>query len=302
MVSQQVMDRITAIKSFVEVAHLLSFTKAAERLDLSRLQVTRHVQELEQWLEQRLLHRTTRKVSLTQQGEQALVRFERILDETSALVAESANDKTSLSGTVRISSPIGFAQRMLADAASKFIAQNPNVQIDIHASDSFSNLVEQRIDIALRFTNTPDETLIARPLMAIGACICASKDYLDKNAVPTQPEELKKHPCLVHLSNDKWRFIKDDQSIEVKVAGPLVCNDVTTLIQAAINGTGIAWLPYDIARSYIAERKLEPILQDYKIESNKLWAVYLSRSYQSPVVRAFIDYIAEQWREDILPT
>lgn len=295
------MDRITAIKSFVEVAHLSSFTKAAERLGLSRLQVTRHVQELEQWLEQRLLHRTTRKVSLTQHGEQALLRFERILNETSALIAESTEGRQTLSGTVRISSPIGFAQNMLVNAVSQFIAQHPNVKIDIHASDSFSNLVEQRIDIALRYTNTPDENLIARRLMTIGACVCASAGYLENHSEPTRPEELKSHACLVHLSHDKWRFIKAEQSVEVKVNGPLVCNDVPTLVQAAMNGTGIAWLPYDIARDYIEEQKLVPILQDYHIESSQLWAVYLSRSYQSPVVRAFIDFVAQQWQEDILP-
>ncbi|TLX47168.1 LysR family transcriptional regulator [Pseudoalteromonas phenolica] len=295
------MDRITAIKSFVEVAHLSSFTKAAERLSLSRLQVTRHVQELEQWLEQRLLHRTTRKVSLTQHGEQALQRFERILDETSALIAESTEGRQTLSGMVRISSPIGFAQNMLVNAVSLFIAQHPNVKIDIHASDSFSNLVEQRIDIALRYTNTPDENLIARRLMVIGACVCASPEYLDKHRAPEKPEALSDHPCLVHLSHDKWRFIKAEQSVEVKVSGQLICNDVPTLVQAAMNGTGIAWLPYDIARSYITEKKLVPILQDYKIENNQLWAVYLSRSYQSPVVRAFIDFVAELWQEDIVP-
>lgn len=295
------MDRINAIKSFVEVAHLASFTKAAERLELSRLQVSRHVQELEQWLEQRLLHRTTRKVSLTQQGERALIRFERILNETSALVAESIANKTELSGTVRISSPIGFAQTMLVDAVSQFIAQHPRVKVDIHASDSFSNLVEQRIDIALRYTNTPDESLIARPLLKIGACVCASPSYLAKHGAPLTPDELTDHPCLVHLNHNQWRFFNDNTRVEVKVAGPLVCNDVTTIVHAAINSAGIAWLPFDIARSYIQQQQLVPILTEYSLEASQLWAVYLSRSYQSPLVRAFIDFVSDSWQQDILP-
>ncbi|TQF67688.1 LysR family transcriptional regulator [Pseudoalteromonas luteoviolacea] len=295
------MDRITAIKSFVEVAHLLSFTKAADKLGLSRLQVSRHVQELEQWLEQRLLHRTTRKVSLTQQGEQALIRFERILDETSALIVQSHADSSALRGTIRISSPIGFAQTMLIDAVSQFLAENSNVKIDIHGSDSFSNLVEERIDIALRYTNTPDESLIARPLMKIGACICASPSYLATHPAPKTPTELVDHACLVHLSNDTWQCIKDDKVYEVNVSGPLVCNDVTTIIAATINGTGISLLPYDIARTYVKQGKLVPILTDYNINSSQLWAVYLSRSYQLPVVRAFIDYLADLWQTDIEP-
>jgi DNA-binding transcriptional LysR family regulator len=295
------MDRLTAIKSFVEVAHLSSFTRAADRLELSRLQVSRHVQELEQWLEQRLLHRTTRKVSLTKQGEQALIRFERILNEAGALVAQSQQDKTELTGIIRISSPIGFSQTMLVDAVSHFIAEHPKVTIDIHACDSFSDLVEKRIDIALRYTNNPDENLIARPLMRIGSAICASEIYLKKHGRPLAPKDLANHNCLVHLSNNHWQFIKDDNAEEVKVSGPLICNDVTTIVQATINGSGIALLPCDLARLYIAKQELVPILSDYAIASNKLWAVYLSRSYQTPVVRAFIDFVALLWQEDIEP-
>jgi len=295
------MDRLTAIKSFVEVAHLSSFTKAADRLELSRLQVSRHVQELEQWLEQRLLHRTTRKVSLTKQGEQALIRFERILNEAGALVAQSQQGKTELTGSIRISSPIGFSQTMLVDAVSQFIAEHPKVTIDIHASDSFSDLVEKRIDIALRYTNTPDENLIARPLMKIGSTICASETYLKKYGYPLVPKDLANHNCLVHLSNNHWQLIKDNKVEEVKVSGPLICNDVTTIVQATINGTGIALLPYDLARLHIEKQELVSIFTDFTIASNKLWAVYLSRSYQTPVVRAFIDFIASLWQEDIEP-
>ncbi|MCF2859783.1 LysR family transcriptional regulator [Pseudoalteromonas sp. SMS1] len=295
------MDRITAIKSFVEVAHLSSFTKAAEKLNLSRLQVSRHVQELEQWLEQRLLHRTTRKVSLTQQGEQALRRFERILDETSALIAQSYANKSELRGTIKVSSPIGFSQTMLIAAVSQFLKEHSGVKIDIHANDSFSNLVDERIDIALRYTNLPDDNLIARPLMKIGACICASPNYLKIHGVPNTPSELAEYPCLVHLTNDRWRCVKDDKVHSVKVSGPLVCNDVRTLVAAAMSGVGVALLPYDIARTHINEGALIPILEDYHIASSQLWAVYLSRSYQQPVVRAFIDYLAALWLEDIEP-
>lgn len=295
------MDRLTAIKSFVEVAHLSSFTKAADRLELSRLQVSRHVQELEQWLEQRLLHRTTRKVSLTKQGEQALIRFEHILNETAALVTQSQLDKKELTGSIRLSSPIGFSQTMLVDAVSQFIEEHPKVTIDIHASDSFSDLVEKRIDIALRYTNNPDENLIARPLMKIGSTVCASETYLKKHGHPLVPKDLANHNCLVHLSNNHWQLIKDNKVEEVKVSGPLICNDVTTIVQATINGTGIALIPYDLARLYIAKQELVPILTDYTIASNKLWAVYLSRSYQTPVVRAFIDFVAMLWQEDIKP-
>ena len=295
------MDRLTSIKSFVEVAHLSSFTKAAERLNLSRLQVSRHVQELEQWLKQRLLHRTTRKVSLTHDGERALIRFERILDETAALITQSIDNKKELSGTIRISSPIGFSQTMLVDAVSSFLSEHPGVTIDIHASDSFTDLVEQRIDIALRYTNAPDETLIARPLMKIGSCLCAAPDYFTQTQPPKTPQELREHNCLVHLKNDSWQLIKSDVSEDIKVNGALVCNDVFTILAATLNGTGVSLLPYDLARTYINDKRLVRILGDYTLPSIQLWAVYLSRSYQTPLVRAFIDFVANMWQEDITP-
>jgi DNA-binding transcriptional LysR family regulator len=217
------------------------------------------------------------------------------------LIAQSQQDKTELTGSIRISSPIGFSQTMLINSVSQFISEHPRVTIDIHASDSFSDLVEKRIDVALRYTNTPDENLIARPLMKIGSTICASEIYLKKHGHPIVPKDLANHSCLVHLSNNHWQLIKDNKVEEVKVSGPLISNDVTTLVQATINDTGIALLPYDLARLYIANQELVPILTDYTIASNRLWAVYLSRSYQTPVVRAFIDFVAMLWQEDIEP-
>ncbi|POF53899.1 LysR family transcriptional regulator, partial [Vibrio vulnificus] len=114
------MDRLDAIKSFIEVANCRSFTQAAETLSLSRLQVTRHVQEVESWLQQRLLHRTTRKVSLTHAGEQAFIRCQRILDEAAALELDAVQSRDSLTGSIRISAPIGFSQHHLIDAVSAF--------------------------------------------------------------------------------------------------------------------------------------------------------------------------------------
>ena len=161
------MDRLVAIRSFVEVANAKSFTKAAESLDISRLQVSRHVQEVENWLQQRLLHRTTRKVSLTHAGEQAFVRCQRILDEAAALELDSMCGKDALVGTIRVAAPIGFAQNLLIDRVQNFVSLHPKVVIDILASDQNSELVDERVDVALRFTDKPADNLIARRLMAI---------------------------------------------------------------------------------------------------------------------------------------
>ena len=202
------MDRLVAIRSFVEVANAKSFTKAAESLDISRLQVSRHVQEVENWLQQRLLHRTTRKVSLTHAGEQAFVRCQRILDEAAALELDSMSAKEALAGTIRVASPIGFAQNLLIDRVQNFVSLHPKVVIDILASDQNSELVDERVDVALRFTDKPADNLIARRLMAIDTAICASRDYLSEFGEPKHAEELVDHNCLTHLNVKNWLFVK----------------------------------------------------------------------------------------------
>jgi DNA-binding transcriptional LysR family regulator len=293
------MDRLTAMRSFIEVANTASFTKAAENLGLSRLQVSRHVQEVESWLQQRLLHRTTRKVSLTLAGEETLRRCEWILHETAELEARALYQSQNLSGTIRISSPIGLAQGLLLDVINDFTKINPDVTIDILASDSFSQLVDERIDIALRYTTQPDENLIARKLMAIDSVVCASPTYLKSHSSPNEPNDLREHNCFIHMGGATWDFIRDNHHYSVVVKGNIKANNLVTLARSAIRGTGIVRLPCDLANPLISSGQLIPLLTEYAIPNSSLWAVYLSRSYQQPVVRQFIDYVAKCWEEDI---
>ncbi|AXN33215.1 LysR family transcriptional regulator [Vibrio coralliilyticus] len=293
------MDRLVAIRSFVEVANAKSFTKAAESLDISRLQVSRHVQEVENWLQQRLLHRTTRKVSLTHAGEQAFVRCQRILDEAAALELDSMCGKEALVGTIRVASPIGFAQNLLIDRVQNFVSLHPQVVIDILASDQNSELVDERVDVALRFTDKPADNLIARRLMAIDTAICASRDYLSEFGEPKHAEELADHNCLTHLNAKNWLFVRDNKTVDVAVSGNVRANDLSTLVRVAVNGKGVIRLPCDLANPLIEKGELISILNDYHYPSYALWAVYLSRSYQQPIVRQFIDYLIECWQEDI---
>jgi DNA-binding transcriptional LysR family regulator len=293
------MDRLLAMRSFIEVASSGSFTQTAEKLGVSRLLVSRHVQLIESWLKQRLLHRTTRKVSLTQAGEEALKRCERILDETAALEVSACQQSQVLSGKIRIASPIGLAQNLLAEVISDFTEINPEVSIEIVASDSFSLLVDERIDIALRYTTQPDESLIARKLISIDFVVCASPGYLQKHSPPKNPEQLLAHNCLVHLGIPKWEFIKNNNHCAISAEGNIKANDIGTLIQFALKDKGIMLLPCDLATPLIVNKQLVPLLEEYTIPSTALWAVYLSRSYQLPVVRQFIDYVSGCWDKDI---
>ncbi|MGB1293029.1 MAG: LysR family transcriptional regulator [Pseudoalteromonas sp.] len=294
------MDKITAIQSFVEVARTGSFTKAANNLDLSRLQVTRHVQDIEYWLSLRLFHRTTRKVSLTNQGEEALVYCKQLLSTVSDLQSRAHSHNNDLVGTVRIAAPIGLGQNLLFDAIEEFVGLHPNTKFQMVLSDSLSQLVDERVDIALRYTHQPDEQLIARKLMFISTVVCASPDYLANNSPIITPQDLLKHNCLSHSGSSTWHFLGENSDEKISVKGNIEANDMTVLRKAAIRGIGVANLPCDLAQEYLKTKQLVKVMPNYSTPGNHLWAVYLSRNFQQNLVRAFIDFLAQRWQHDIL--
>lgn len=293
------MDRLTAMRTFVEVAKTGSFTQAAEHLSLSRLQVSRHVQEIESWLQQRLLHRTTRKVSLTAVGEDALLQCEQILHQAGELELHALHQSQQLSGTIRMTAPTGLAQGLLLDVIEGFTDKHPQVHIEVLASDSKSHLVDERIDIALRYTNQPDENLIARKLLNLDSVICASDEYIERYGEPSTPHDLTQHNCFTHLQVNKWYMVKDNEHFSVQVKGNVSANELGTLCRLAVRGKGIVMLPCDLANPLMASGQLNRLLTGYSLPVTSLWAVYLSRNYQLPVIRQFINYIAEQWSQDI---
>ncbi|MEH6394404.1 LysR family transcriptional regulator [Pseudoalteromonas sp.] len=294
------MDKITAIQSFVEVARCGSFTKAADNLELSRLQVTRHVQDIEQWLSLRLFHRTTRKVSLTNQGEEALAYCNQILSSVSDLQSRAHSHNNELVGTIRVAAPIGLGQNMLFDAIEEFVAMHPSTQFQLVLSDSLSQLVDERVDIALRYTHQPNEQLIARKLLFINTVMCASPEYLNSKGDITTPQDLLQHNCLLHTGSATWHILGENSDEKISVKGNISANDMSVVRKAAIRGMGIANLPCDLAQEYLATKQLVKVLPNYSTPGSHLWAVYLSRNYQQNLVRAFIDFLAQRWQHDIL--
>jgi DNA-binding transcriptional LysR family regulator len=293
------MDKISAMRSFIEVASCSSFTQAAEQLGLSRLQVSRHIKEVEQWLGLRLLHRTTRQVSLTMQGEEAVNYCQRILSEVTAMESRAYCHNSELVGTVRIASPIGLGQHKLYDVIDAFCTLHPKVNIQLVLSDSVSQLVSDRVDIALRYTHQPDDSLIARRLMHIDNVLCASPTYLVQAATISEPTDLLQHNCLRHSSQMRWDLVYGDQTYLLDIKGNLQANDMGVLINAARRGNGIVCLPTDLANHYLESDELAEVLPHITAPGKTLWAVYLSRSYQQTLVRAFIDFTAATWQQDI---
>jgi DNA-binding transcriptional LysR family regulator len=297
------MDRIRAMQVFVEVADRASLTEAGAALDMSRAMVSRYLESLETWLGARLLHRTTRRVSLTDAGAEALLRCRQVLDLTEDVQAAAGARTTSPSGRLRVTTSNSFAQAQLAQAVAEFLRRHPRAQVELVALERAVNLVEERIDLAIRITNQLDDTLVARRLATCRSAVCASPGYLAAHAVPATPEALRTHPCLTHshMGRTEWRLHGQGQTVKVPVSGPLQSNEVAVTRQAALDGLGIALLPTYAISADIAQGRLVPLLPGYEPEPLGIHAVYLSRQHQPLLLRLMVEFLAERFQGDPAP-
>jgi DNA-binding transcriptional LysR family regulator len=203
------MDRLTAMRVFAEVATSGSFSATADKLDMSRAMVTRYVADMEQWLQARLLQRTTRSVTLTDAGELALRRCQQMLALTTDLEEETATTaEGELRGQLRLTCSVSFAYAQLGAAIADFLARHPQLKIDLDASEGSLNLVERRIDLAIRISAEPDPMLIGRPLAQCDSVLVASPAYLAAHGTPQQPADLARHRCLSYANFGKsvWQL------------------------------------------------------------------------------------------------
>jgi len=286
------MDRITAAKVFVDVAYTKNFSATAERLGISRTMVTRYVETMEAWLNTRLFHRTTRKVSLTTSGETCLRQVEEWLekaDELTALIDNSGE----LSGMIRIATSTSFGLSQLVPAIKPFMTLHPRVNIDIDLQDGKTDLVTQRIDLAIRISSDPDPALIGKPIAVCESVLVASPEYLAKNEAINVPSDLSHHECLSykHFEQHVWHLSCDDEYVSVDVSCRLTANETTTLCRAALEGMGIALQPWYLVSDYIAAGKLQPVLVNWKPNDLQIYALYSSRKHLLPETRALIDHL-----------
>ena len=288
------MDRLTAMQVFAEVATSGSFTATADKLDMSRAMVTRYVAELEQWLGARLLQRTTRSVTLTDAGETCLRRSQQMLalmdnveEETSTAIGGA------LRGQLRLTCSTSFAYAHLAAVLSDFLALHPQLKIDLNVSEGALNLVDARIDLAIRISAEPDPMLIARPLAQCDSLLVAAPSYLASHGTPQLPQDLARHRCLSHANFGKsvWRFARGEESAQVSVVSPFSANEATALLKAAMAGGGIAMLPTYLVNPGVAAGALGVVLPDWHVPALTIYALYPSRRNLSPAVRALLDYL-----------
>ena len=290
------MDRLIAMQVFVEVVDGGSQSAAADKLDMSRPVVSRYLAELEEWAGARLLHRTTRKLSLTVAGAEMLPRCRQILELSTYMKTALAMPEDAPQGLLRITVSTSFGQAHLAEAVSEYVQRYPAVNVEMLLLDRVVNLVEERIDLAIRVSKELDPNLIARKLSVCRSVMCASPAYLDKYGTPTQIEQLIQHNCLIHsYYGSVWQLEHDNMPANVAVKGNISANDATSLVQATLAGAGIALLPTYLVAPFLHSGQLLALLPDYHPQEFGIHGVYASRKHMPATLRTMLDFLAERF-------
>jgi len=284
---------------FVSVVDLGSQSAAADHLELSRPVVSRYLAELEDWIGARLMHRTTRKLSLTAAGIELLPRCRQMLELSSDMQAIVSEPDDAPRGLLRISVSTSFGQAQLAQALAEYIQRYPAVSIDLQLIDRTVNLVDERIDLAIRLSNEIDPNLIARRLTTCRSVICASPAYLREHPMPQRVEDLSQHNCLTHsyFGKQLWHFEQDGEQLSVPVQGNLTANEAGTLMQVALAGAGVTMLPSFQAGELIRSGALIRLLAHAEPRSQSVYAVYASRKHMPTALRSLLDFLVLRFPE-----
>jgi DNA-binding transcriptional LysR family regulator len=286
--------------AFTTVVDSGGFTPAANKLGLSRAALSKSVQQLETHLGARLLHRTTRRVGLTEIGQIYYERARDILQDLAEVEAIASEQSSQPQGRLRINAPTSFGIRHLCDALPDYLNKYPDVQLSLSFSDRFVDVVEEGFDVVIRITDLADSSLIARKLAPCRRVFVASPEYLRVHGEPKVPQDLALHPCLIYSERSRattWTLFGPQGMESVKVNGPVRADNGDFLSAAAIAGQGITVLPTFIVGPEIRAGRLQQIMLPYSLNEIAIYAVFPSRRYLSAKVRTFVDFLASSYGE-----
>ena len=294
------MDRISAMRVFGEVVAAGSFTAAAGTLGMSRAMVTRHIAELEHWLGEPLLQRTTRRLSLTEAGEACVARSHLLLELVHDVEQVVGQRDTEPYGQIRVACCCAFGHSHLAAALADYLARHPRARVDLWLEDGPVHLVEDRVDVAVRIANTLDASLQTRKLSVCRSVLCAAPVYLRRKGVPQVLEDLAQHNCLTasRLDTSQWTFYRNGVEASVQVGGNLSANDTTALVQAVRAGAGLSLQPTYAVAPLLQSGELEIVLPEWQPARLGIYAVYLPRRHQPASIRSLLDFLAERFGDE----
>lgn len=291
------MDKYQEMRVFTAVVDAASFVGAGDALNMSKAAVSRHVSDLEQRLGVRLMHRTTRKLSLTSEGEVFLARSREILASIEASEAELSTRSVTASGLLKISVPVSFGIRHLAPLWSEFLSAQPMVTLDVQLADRVIDLVDEGFDLAVRIARLPNSSLISRQLASTRLVLCAAPSYLKRRGTPAHPSELVQHDVMGYslmTMGDQWQFTGPDGPVSAKVRPRMWTNNGDSCVAASLAGAGIQLQPTFLIDQELVSGQLVEILPQFRSAELGIYAVYPSRKFVLPKVRAMVEFLASK--------
>jgi LysR family transcriptional regulator for bpeEF and oprC len=290
------MKNLNAIPLFISVGESANLTAAGERLGLSASAVSKAVSRLEEEIGQRLVHRTTRRITLTEEGHAFLDRCRQIISEVAEAESAIAHMRATPHGRVRVQMPIGFGRIVVAPALGEFTKRYPELVLDLELSDRITDISNEGKDVAIHIGELRDSRVIARKLCDLRFVTCASPEYLAQHGTPQTPEDLLQHRCLAYFIPQaghyrEWTFARNGEPFNMPISGCLNINNAESLLDAAVAGAGIAHMATFVAAKAVRAGKLQIVLRDFVSVGPSVSVVYLPNKHMSPRVRAFVDFL-----------
>ncbi|PJE54612.1 LysR family transcriptional regulator [Marinomonas sp. BSi20584] len=291
---------------FVNVADAGSFNKAAQQAGLSTPALSKRISKLEQDLGAQLIHRTTRRLSLTEAGESLYVHAKNIEGQVSDAIASVSAFSQGLTGTIKMSVPTISGELLLAEAVAEFCQKYPNINVDMRLENDFVDLVGEGLDLAIRTGKLEDSSLIAKPLIQSNWVVCCSPSYIERHGEVTNLEALKDHNCLAYTYQAQgsfdWRFTKQGvgkKTVEesVRISGSFATNNAQALRKAALAGFGIVYVPRCCVYEDLQQGKLVAILPDYQPRRLGVYAIYPFTKYLPEKLRLLIEHIKQAYQD-----
>jgi len=293
------MDLIGALRGFIRVVETGSFSAVAREGQVSQSAITRQIAQLEEHFGARLFHRTTRHLSLTDDGQGLLAHARHVVDTADEMEAALGRQSSSPTGLVRLGLSVAAA-RFVASRIHLLLARHPGLRVEMLADDQPGDMIETRLDLALRSGEIADASLVTRRVGLLGRAVVAAPLYLERHGAPSVPQDLTEHACLIHNiapDAETWRFTGPVGPIPVQVTGPLIANNSASINIAVRTGLGIALLPEIQIIDDLRAGRLFRLLNDFPSQLVPVHIVYPSRRNLAPRTRVVMDFLVEQTRQ-----
>ncbi|RBO84986.1 LysR family transcriptional regulator [Marinomonas aquiplantarum] len=293
------MDTLSEFTFFIALSRNGSLSSTARELNLTPSAVTKRLSNLESRLGVRLINRTTRRLSLTNEGEIYLKYVKNIVSQIDEMESVVSKRRDSPKGLLRVNAPLGFGRNYISPIISEFINEYPDIEVQLILTDRPISLPDESIDVCIRFGTVPDSRVFARKIAPNRRLICAAPKYFKARGKPVVPTDLLSHNCIIIKQSQQvataWRFILDNTEEVIKVHGNLVTNDGEIALRWALDGHGIVMrAEWDLAK-YIRQGKLEVVLDNYETPNADIYAVYMEKLNLSARVTCFLDYLKDSF-------